>query len=585
MKTENRNVKIVCTLGPATSSLEMITAISDAGMNVARLNFSHGTYESHKATVDKVRLVENAADKPIAVLLDTKGPEIRTGTLAGGGKVTLGDGTKFVLRFDGSDGDESGVSIDYPSLYKEVAVGQRIFIDDGTIELSVSAMSQTEIACSVVTGGELGEHKGINVPGADLSVPTLTAKDISDIKWGIENDVDYIAVSFVRTKDDIMEVRRVLEQYSGDAKVIAKIETKQSVDNIDGIITVADGLMVARGDLGVEIPTEDVPMVQKSIIEKCRLQGKPVIVATQMLDSMIRNPRPTRAEASDVANAVIDGTDAVMLSGETAGGLHPVEAVTVMNKIIQRTEKDINLWQRHKDTLTDSNIIADSVSHAARDIAASMNAAAVVSLTSSGGTARMVSKYRPGCRIIAATPQRKTWRQLALVWGVLPIFSILSPDLESSVQTALNVIQGESLVNVGDNVVITSGVPLGSPGSTNTVYVHTVGQVLARGHSLVRRVVTGKVCKASSPEEALNKALDGNILVLRESSRDYIHAIERAMAVVTEESGLTSFAGVMTLNLGLASVFGAAGIFDAVEDGMLITVDGIRGLVYKGRVG
>ena len=585
MRKDNRKVKIVCTLGPATSSLEMISMVSDAGMNVARLNFSHGTYESHKATVEKIRLVEISADKPIAVLLDTKGPEIRTGVLAGGKKITLKNTAEFTLRFDGSVGDSGGVSVDYPSLYKEVSVGQSIFIDDGTIHLCVKETSVSGIICSVVTGGELGEHKGINVPGADLSVPTLTDKDISDIRWGIDNDVDYIAVSFVRTKDDIMEVRKILEKYSGNAKVIAKIETKQSVDNIDEIIAVVDGLMVARGDLGVEIPTEDVPMVQKSIIEKCRLQGKPVIVATQMLDSMIRNPRPTRAEASDVANAVIDGADAVMLSGETAGGLYPVEAVTVMDKIIQRTEKDIDLWQKHNNILTDSNIVADSVSHAAKDIAASMKVAAIISLTSSGGTARMVSKYRPECRIIAATPQKKTWRQLALVWGVLPVLSNLSTDLESSVQTALELIQREELVNVGDNVVVTSGVPLGDPGSTNTVHVHTVGQVLARGQSLVRRVVTGKVCKAATPEEAVSKASAGNILVLKNSSRDYVHAIEKVAAVVTEESGLTSFAGVTTLNMGLASVFGAAGIFDAVDDDMVITVDGVRGLIYKGRVG
>ncbi len=584
MKKEGRKVKIVCTIGPASSSVDQLRKLVAAGMNVARLNFSHGSYTSHKDTIDNIRFVEEEANRPIAVLLDTKGPEIRTGLLKGNQKVKIHNGAQFNLLTKDIPGDESGVFVDYLDLYKEVQAGQNIFIDDGSIHLIVESTSSEGVACRVVAGGELGERKGINVPGAELSVPTLTDKDIMDIKWGIENQVDYIAVSFVRTKDDIMEVRRILEEFSGNAKIIAKIETKHSVINLDGILSVADGMMVARGDLGVEIPTEDVPIEQKHIIEKCRLKGKQVIVATQMLDSMIRNPRPTRAEASDVANAVIDGTDAVMLSGETAGGLYPVESVSVMDKIVLRTEKEMSTWNQNHSTLKDSNVTADAVSHAARDISSAVEAAAIISLTETGGTARMVSKYRPLCPIIAATSAVKTWRQLNLVWGVTPIICPLAGDLESSAHSAIAAVRKESLVEEGDTVVITSGVPLGEPGSTNMVHVRTVGEVLGKGHSLVKRIESGTVCKALSAEEAIAKIHDGDILVVKSASSDYLPAIKAAAAVITEKGGLSSYAGLATLNLDTVSVLGVAGIFETVDDGMTVTADGVRGLVYKGRI-
>lgn len=583
MNTSERKVKIVCTMGPTCWEYSCMYAMAEAGMNVARLNFSHGDYASHEKTIETVRAVEQERQTPIATLLDTKGPEIRTGFLVGHRNITLTAGDTFVLRTDDRDGDITGVSVDYGPLYKEISEGQHIFIDDGSLHLCAESVSPEGVVCRVVVGGELGERKGVNVPGADLSVPTLTEKDVSDICWGIEHGVDYIAVSFVRTKDDIMEVRRVLEREHGSAKIIAKMETRQSVDNIDGILTVADGMMVARGDLGVEIPTEDVPMVQKEIIEKCRSQGKPVIVATQMLDSMIRNPRPTRAEASDVANAVIDGADAVMLSGETANGKYPLESVQTMNKIIMRTERELEVWQRTPKSFSNNSEIADAVSHAAKDISSIVKAAAIISLTSSGGTARMISKYRPVCQIIAVTPSLSTWRALSLVWGVMPVICPFISDLETSVETAISIIQDEGLVEAGQNVVLTTGVPLGEPGSTNMVQVHTVGQVVGKGLSLVRRKVTGIAHKAATAEEALEKMASGGILVIRKSTREYIPAIERAAGVVTEEGGFTSHAGIVTLNLGLPCIVGAAGIFDAVEDGMTLTVDGIRGLVYLER--
>ena len=583
MKRLERKVKIICTMGPACWDEETISELVGSGMNVARLNFSHGDHESHTKTIDNVRKVEEKLRRPVATLLDTKGPEIRTGMLPNHEKIHLEPGKEFYLFFEHAEGNEYGVYIDYPDLYKEVSIGQDIFIDDGSILLSVEALDPAAIKCRVLVGGELGEKKGVNVPGADLSVPTLTDKDISDIRWGVEHKVDYIAVSFVRTKEDILGVRKVLEDYSGESKIIAKIETRQSVENIDEILAVVDGIMVARGDLGVEMPTEDVPMVQKEIIEKCRSQGKPAIVATQMLDSMIRNPKPTRAEASDVANAVIDGADAVMLSGETASGKYPVGSVKIMNKILMRTEENLREWQRTPKIFFNCGEIADAVSRAARDISETVCAAAILSLTRSGATARMVSKYRPDCPVIALTPSFSTWRELALLWGVYPLICPFTTDVEESVSNSLTIVQEEGLIKGGDNVVFTSGIPLGVPGSTNLVQVYTVGEIIGKGLSLIKRKVRGIVCKAENWEEANEKVTPGSILVVRKTDKDFIPSMERASGVISEEEGFSCHTAVASLNMGLPGIVGVEGIFDQVEDGMLITLDGIRGVVYLGR--
>jgi len=582
-KKNERKVKIVCTMGPTCWEYDQIVALAEAGMNVARLNFSHGDHESHARTIDNVRKAELRIKNPIATILDTKGPEIRTGMLVRHEKITLRAGDIFYLYLDDREGDSNGVSVDYPALYQEISAGQDIFIDDGAILLSVESLDPKSIMCRVLVGGELGEKKGINIPGADLSVPTLTDKDISDVCWGIEHEVDYIAVSFVRTKEDIINVRRILEENGGKIKIMAKIETRNAVANIDDILLVVDGIMIARGDLGVEMPTEDVPMVQKEIIKKCRSQGKPAIVATQMLDSMMRNPRPTRAEANDVANAVIDGADAVMLSGETANGKYPVESVNIMNKIVMRTEEMLYEWQRIPASFLNSGAIADAVSHAARDISEAVGAMAIISLTRSGATALMVSKYRPKCPVIALTPSFATWRELALVWGVSPLVCPFSTDMETSVSDALSIVQEKGFVGSGDNVVITSGIPLGVPGTTNLVQVYTVGKILGKGLSIVKKKATGVVCKAETPEEAAEKVFPGAILVVKNATRDYVKSMERASAVVTEKGGFTSPAALASLELGLPGVLGVAGIFDSVEDGMLLTVDGSRGLVYLGR--
>ena len=583
MKRLERKVKIICTMGPACWDEETISELVVSGMNVARLNFSHGDYASHTRTIDNVRKVEERLRRPVATLLDTKGPEIRTGMLPNHEKIQLESGKEFYLFFEAVEGNADGVHVDYPDLYKEVSVGQEIFIDDGSLLLSVEALDPAAIKCRVLVGGELGEKKGVNVPGANLSVPTLTDKDISDIRWGVEHKVDYIAVSFVRTKEDILGVRKVLEEHLGESKIIAKIETRRSVENIDEILAVVDGIMVARGDLGVEMPTEDVPMVQKEIIEKCRSQGKPAIVATQMLDSMIRNPKPTRAEASDVANAVIDGADAVMLSGETASGRYPVASVKIMNKILMRTEENLREWQRTPKIFFNCGEVADAVSRAARDISETVCAAAILSLTRSGATARMVSKYRPDCPVIALTPSFSTWRELALVWGVYPLICPFTTDVEESVSNSLSIVQEEGLIKGGDNVVFTSGIPLGIPGSTNLVQVYTVGEIIGKGLSLIKRKVRGVVCKAENYEEANEKVTPGSILVVRKTDKDFIPSMERSAGVISEEEGFSCHTAVASLDIGLPGIVGVSGIFDTVEDGMLITLDGIRGVVYLGR--
>lgn len=579
-----RKVKIVCTLGPACGDREVLKLLAQEGMDVARLNFSHGTYEQHAKSLGNIRSIEKELGRPIATMLDTKGPEIRTGSLANHGTVILHEGNVFVLTSEPVEGDESRVSISHAKLFQDVKPGMNIFIDDGTITLVVEDIRDHDIVCRVVVGGELGEHKGINVPDANLSVPALTEKDIEDIKWGLEHDMEYIAVSFVRTRDEIISVRRVVEELDGDIKIIAKIETKQAVVNLDDIISVVDGMMVARGDLGVEMPTEEVPLVQKRIIDLCRYHGKPVIVATQMLDSMIRNPRPTRAEASDVANAVLDGADAVMLSGETAKGKYPVLAVRTMKNIVERVEKEYRMWQRPATIPIKAKGVPDAVSHAAVSIAEEMNVGAILSLTSSGSTARMVSKYRPLPPIIAATPKVKTCRELSLVWGVIPMIQPQISTTDEAVERALASAKEKNLLKEGELAVVTAGVPMGIPGTTNMIEVRPVSKILVKGLSLIKKVVSGVVCKALDPDTAIATMKDGYILVVRQTDKAYLPAMKKAQAIIAEEGGLTSHAAILALELGIPCIVSAAGVTDILENGMVITVDGSRGVVYQGNV-
>ena len=580
-----RRVKIVCTLGPACAELDDLRALAAAGLNVARFNFSHGDYEGHGRMLDMIRQVENEGTKPIATLLDTKGPEIRTGLLEDHIPVEIKADTDLTLVTEERLGNVEVVSISYPNLVSEVEVGQDIFIDDGSIHLRIEEKRPGAIICRVLVGGLLGERKGINVPGADLSVPTLTEKDINDIKWGMDHDMDYIAISFVRDREDIMMVRKVIEEHGGKKiNIIAKIETRQAVENIDDIIQVVDAVMVARGDLGVELPTEDVPIVQKRIIELCGQQGKPVIVATQMLDSMIRNPRPTRAEASDVANAVLDGADAVMLSGETAGGKYPLDAVTIMNKIVTRTEHEFMRKAGVMKPKAATANVADSVSHSAMRVAEELRAGAVITLTRSGSTASMISKYRPNSLIVASTPLKSTWRSLALMWGVYPVLLDEYADTESAVDAAIASVIKHGFVTEGDTVVITTGFPVFVSGTTNMLLVQTIGRVIFHSPSLIKRETAGFVCRVNSPEEALEKMEAGNVLVAPSTGSDYLPAIQKAAAIITEEQGMTNYTAMSALQRGIPCMTGVKGAMEILSDGMLITVDGVHGVVYEGRM-
>ena len=470
-----RKTKIICTMGPATDNIEVLRAMARAGMNVARFNFSHGSHEEHKQRIDRVKAVREEYNLPIALLLDTKGPEIRTGDMQDG-KIFLKKGEQIRLTPRACLGTPSKISITYPDLYQDVQAGTSILIDDGLIELRVEQTQEQDILCRVLNDGAVSNHKGINVPDVHLSIPYLSDKDKSDIQFGIEQGVDFIAASFVRTADDVQQLRRLLDENGGaHINIIAKIENQQGVENIDGIVSLADGVMIARGDMGVEIPAEDVPPIQKMLIKKVASAGMQVITATQMLDSMMKNPRPTRAEVTDVANAIYDGTGAIMLSGETAAGLYPVEAVTMMARIAERTENDIDYRKRFFVRTRKANPdITDAICHATCTTAYDLNARDIVTVTKSGRSARMVARYRPSCGIIGCTPTKKVWYQLNLAWGVTPVLLSETDDVFDLFDSALETAKNQGLMQSGDLAVITSGVPIGVSGTTNMIRVQVV---------------------------------------------------------------------------------------------------------------
>ena len=470
-----RKTKIICTMGPATDNIEVLRAMARAGMNVARFNFSHGSHEEHKQRIDRVKAVREEYNLPIALLLDTKGPEIRTGDMQDG-KIFLKKGEQIRLTPRACLGTPSKISITYPDLYQDVQAGTSILIDDGLIELRVEQTQEQDILCRVLNDGAVSNHKGINVPDVHLSIPYLSDKDKSDIQFGIEQGVDFIAAYFVRTADDVQQLRMLLDENGGaHINIIAKIENQQGVENIDGIVSLADGVMIARGDMGVEIPAEDVPPIQKMLIKKVASAGKQVITATQMLDSMMKNPRPTRAEVTDVANAIYDGTGAIMLSGETAAGLYPVEAVTMMARIAERTENDIDYRKRFFVRTRKANPdITDAICHATCTTAYDLNARDIVTVTKSGRSARMVARYRPSCGIIGCTPTKKVWYQLNLAWGVTPVLLSETDDVFDLFDSALETAKNQGLMQSGDLAVITSGVPIGVSGTTNMIRVQVV---------------------------------------------------------------------------------------------------------------
>ncbi len=466
-----RKTKIICTIGPASESEERLRELILAGMNVARFNFSHGTHEEHKKKFDRVIKVSNDLGIPVATLLDTKGPEIRLKDIEGG-KVELINGQKFILTTEEVLGNQEKVSITYKDLKDDICVGTTILIDDGLIEMVVDEIDETDIICTVVNGGPISNHKGVNVPGAVLSMPYISEIDKSDIMFGCDMGYDFIAASFVRCKEDILEVRKILDEHNSHMKIIAKIENMQGIRNLEDILMVSDGIMVARGDMGVEIPMEEVPVVQKQMIKMAEAQGKHVITATQMLESMIRNPRPTRAETTDIANAIYDGTTAIMLSGESAAGLYPVEAVKTMAKIAERTEQDIDYNGRMKKRENIDNFdVTTAISHATCTTAMDLKAEAIITVTISGFTAGMIARYKPSCPVIACSVSPRVCRQLSLSWGVIPIWIARENSTDDLFEEAVHAAEKAGYIKKGSTVVLTAGVPLGVSGKTNMLRV------------------------------------------------------------------------------------------------------------------
>ena len=468
-----RKTKIICTIGPASESESVLTQMCKAGMNVARLNFSHGSHKEQLVKYNRVLKVRKELGLPVATLLDTKGPEIRLRDFEGG-KVELVSGQQFVLTTEEIMGTAERATISYKNLKNDINVGKTILIDDGLIEMTVEEIKGEDIVCKVINGGFVSNHKGVNVPGAILSMPYISEVDLADIVFGVEHGFDFIAASFVRTREDIQEVRKIVEDRGSKIKIIAKIENMQGIQNLEEIINVADGIMVARGDMGVEIPLEEVPILQKKMIKMAVAQGKHVITATQMLESMIKNPRPTRAEATDIANAIYDGTTAIMLSGESAAGLYPVEAVKTMSRIAERAEQDIDYrgrMQRVKEDRQETPDITTAISYATSSVASDLNAAAIITVTMSGFTANMIARYKPGCQIIGCTLDEKVYRQLNLLWGVKPVMIQKERTTDALFEEAVFKAKQAGLVKTGDTVVITAGVPLGVVGKTDMIHV------------------------------------------------------------------------------------------------------------------
>lgn len=576
-----RKTKIICTIGPASEDPEQLQKMILNGMNVARLNFSHGSHEEHEIRIQRVKQAARELDHPVAIMLDTKGPEIRTGKLANG-KVNLQAGQRFVLTSREVKGDENEVQISYAPLAKEVGKGSTILLADGLINLQVEECQAEDVICSVVNGGVLGEKKGVNVPGVRINMPFLSQKDITDIHFGIDHEIDFIAASFVRSAEDVLEIRRILEERHADIDIIAKIESQGAVDNLEDIIKVADGVMVARGDLGVEIPAEDVPLVQRKIVAQCNFAGKIVIIATQMLDSMINNPRPTRAEVSDVANAIFDGADAIMLSGESAAGQYPLAAVETMARIAKRAEGAIDYKEILAKKGPQGNLsVTDAISYACCTTASNLQISSIITPTQTGLTARMIAKYRPEADIFAVACREKVLRKLTLVWGVYPVLARETSGTDELLDEALACCLDKGHIKRGDMVVLSAGSPTGISGGTNLIKVHIVGEILAYGMGIGTRPVSGPV-RVIIHDEDLPKIQPGDIVVTNAASACLSSYLDRIGAIIAEAGGLTSDAAIIGLNAGIPVIVGCSDATSIFKDDMLVTVDTSHGRVYNG---
>lgn len=579
-----KKTKIVCTIGPASESPEVLEQLIKNGMNVARLNFSHGSHEEHLEKIKTIKRLRRKLNVPLGLMLDTKGPEIRIGTFEEK-EYFLKPDDIFTITTRDVVGNKDIVSVSYPGLPNDVEKGSIISVDDGLIQLEVLEIKDgTDIVCRVQNNGVISDHKGVNLPGRVTNLPAITPKDVDDIKFGIENGIDMIAASFIRKKEDIYDIRKVLEDHGGeDILILSKIESQEGVDNLDEIIEASDGIMVARGDLGVEIRTELIPLVQKEIIRKCNKAAKPVITATQMLDSMQRNPRPTRAETTDVANAIIDGTDCVMLSGETAAGKYPIEAVKTMRDICITTELsddfEENIYKIEIDReITTTNAISKSTC----TIASQLNAKAIITCTASGNTAKAVSKFRPRTNIIACTIDEKVARRLSVSWGVYPIIVEKAHETDELIERAIVGALKENYVQEGDLTVLTAGIPLGVSGTSNLIKVHVIGDIIANGTGVGNKSVSGKVVVGSTKEELEGKFEDGDIIVSKYTDKDINEFMERSSGVIAENGGLTSHTAVVAIHFGIPAILGVKNITNLLEDGDIITIDPLGGIIYKG---
>ena len=574
-----RKTKIVCTLGPATDSDGVLREMLESGMNVARFNFSHGSHEEHKRRLDALKALREELGLPVAAMLDTKGPEVRLRSFADGA-VALKTGGEFTLTTRDVAGDERICSVTYADLPGDVKPGNTILLDDGLVRLTVLETTSTDIRCRVENDGVMKNNKGVNVPGIRLSMPYMSQRDREDILFGVEQGFDFIAASFVRTAADVREIRRLLDEAGSSIQIIAKIENQEGVSNLTEILSVADGIMVARGDMGVEIDFTEIPIIQKDIIAQCVAAGKPVITATQMLDSMVENPRPTRAEITDVANAIYDGTSAIMLSGETAAGKYPVDAVKTMDAIARRTEADINYAKRMRNLTGSARLsIAAATAHAACTTALDIGADAIITVSQSGATARLVSRFRPGSTVVACLLSEQVRRQMALYWGVVPLLMPYAQNTDQLIDFAVRAAEEAGLVKQGDLVVLTAGVPVGVSGTTNMIKVHLIGGALLNAVGIGGKNASGRLCVCASPEEVADKFRPGDVLVVPYTTNDLLPYIRQAAAVISEESGVNSHAATVGLALDKAVIVGASGAVHRLKDGTMVSVDCARGVV------
>ena len=575
-----RKTKIVCTLGPSTDREGVLREMIQAGMNVARFNFSHGTHAEHKARLDALKALREELDAPVAAMLDTKGPEVRLKDFAGG-RVHLTAGQEFTLTTVQVEGDAHRCSITYGELPGDVKAGDTILLDDGLVRLTVLETSGTEIRCRVENDGDMKNHKGVNVPGVRLNMPYMSQQDRDDLLFGAEQGFDYVAASFVRSAADVRELRHVLDKAGSRMRIIAKIENQEGVSNLPEILDAADGIMVARGDMGVEIDFAEIPLIQKNMIAQCVAAGKPVITATQMLDSMIENPRPTRAEITDVANAIYDGTSAIMLSGETAAGRYPVESVKTMDAIARRTESDINHVKRMAQMASGRNrlSVAAATAHAACTTAQEIGADAILTVSQRGTTARLVSRFHPGTPIIACLLDQQVRRQMALYWGVEPIMMPYASSTDELVDFAVQAAAQAGIVHEGDLVVVTAGVPVGVAGTTNMIRIQQVGGALVNAVGIGEKKASGPLCICRSTDEVAEKFQPGDVLVVPYTTNELLPYIRQAAAVITEEASVECHTATIGLALDKPVIVGAAGAVQRLTDGTMVTVDCARGLV------